>query len=147
MRRSRLQLGLRLAMVVGAASAQGCVTIRTTAALPVPLYLSAKEEFLLSQSAEPGAAHASQCAVRSAQVEIDSVRPDTLFVRRLVTVFQSHGVPKCSGVGAGYIVVSSNPSLTAQTANASFWRSVGFVVIVLPLVMLVGLMLPSYGGT
>ena len=147
MRRSRLRLGLRLAMVVGAASAQGCVTIRTTAAYPVPMYLSAKQEFLLNQSAEPGAARASQCAVRSAQVEIDSVRPDTLFVRRLVRVFQSHGVPKCRGVGAGYIVVSSNPTLTAQTANASFWRTVGFAMIVLPLVLFTGMMLPGYGGT
>ena len=147
MRTSRLRLGLRCAMVVAAASAQGCVAVRTTAALPIPMHLSAREEFLLHQSAAPGPDPSSQCAVRSAHVEIDSVRTDTLFVRRLVTVTQHPGVAKCHGVGAGYIVVSAHPTLNAQTATASSWRTVGFVAIVLPLVVLVGMGLAFMLGT
>lgn len=107
----------------------GCATIRTAPAVPIPMHLTAKTEFLLHQPAGADQQAGTQCALLSADIEVESVRGDTLFVRRLLRVVQPRGVSSCRGEGAGFVVASATPTLRAQTGRGSQAGTLTAIVI------------------
>lgn len=91
----------------------GCYTTHRFPAVQIPVRLVSTERFQLQFPASVDAP-ASNCAALRTDVEVSTIRSDTLFFRSVTALEQPPGVSPCAHRGAGFVALAEYPQLRAE---------------------------------
>ncbi len=110
----------------------GCATTRRHPVVPLPVRLVSPTPFFAHVRARADTA-ATYCQVLRISGTVAAVRGDTLEFAAVASDLRPRGAADCLEGRAGFVVLSSAPGLQAETAIVRNGRTVGLVLLVVPL--------------
>jgi len=120
-----------IALVLACAFFTGCYTTHRFPAVEIPVRLVSTERFQLQFPASVDAP-ASSCAALRTDVEVSTVRGDTLFFRSIAELQQPADVSPCAERGSGFVALAEYPALRAERPVIDRALTAAGVILALP---------------
>jgi hypothetical protein len=109
----------------------GCYTTARFPAGTIPARLATAKGFRVVQPGSAAMAESS-CVVQRVEVDVEALRNDTLFFKKLTVLSQDRAAAPCANGGPGFIALAEHPDLRTERLalnGALTWGTIIFVAI------------------